>query len=35
MDILSLIVGIAVGASASKFWLAVWAWIKGRFPKAE
>ncbi len=31
MDLLSLAVGIAVGAAFSPFWMKVWAWIKGLF----
>lgn len=29
MDLLSLAVGIAVGAAFSPFWMKVWEWVKG------
>lgn len=29
MDLLSLIVGVFLGAAFSPFWMKVWAWLKG------
>lgn len=31
MDLLSLAVGVAVGAAFSPFWMKVWTYIKGVF----
>ena len=33
MDLFSLVIGIAVGAAFSPFWIALWAKIKDKFTK--
>ena len=34
MDLVTLAIGIALGAIFSPFWMKVWAWVKAKVTKA-